>query len=141
MIILIHASLDFKDEMIRARDYILAHSDHRVILPELTRYQDIRDKMGDDVTFTKIKNRLTRENMVNVEKCDVLFIINPSHRNILNYVGGNAFMEMVVAFYLGKPIFLLNDIPENMSYTEEMKTFYPQIVGNYETLIERCGQI
>lgn len=141
MKVLIHASLDFKEEMINARDYIQSHSKHSVVLPELTRYQDIRDKLGDDVTFTKIKNRLTLENFANVETCDVLLIINPSHRDIDNYVGGNAFMEMVIAYYLKKPIFLTNEIPEGMSYTEEMKTFYPIVVGDYDTFLSKLDEL
>ena len=122
--------------MLYAKRYIEAHSCHSVILPELTRFQDIRDIQGDDVTFTRIKNRLTKENFKNVENSDILFIINPTHRSVINYVGGNAFMEMVLAFYLNKPIYLLNDIPDNMSYTEEMKSFYPVVVRNYETLLQ-----
>lgn len=136
MKVLIHASLDFKSEMLFAKKYVEENSENTVILPELTRYQDIRDKDGDDITFTQIKNRLTKQNFRNVEVCDVLFIINPTHRGIQNYVGGNAFMEMVIAYYLGKPIYLLNDIPEHMCYTEEMKTFYPIVAGGYPQFLE-----
>lgn len=133
--LLIHASLDFADEMINARNYVINNFEHlKIILPELTRYQHIRDVDGDDITFTKIKNRLTIENMRNVELCDALLILNYSHRNIENYVGGNSFIEMCIAFYLKKPIYLLNDIPKNMPYTEEIKSFYPQIIHSLEWL-------
>jgi len=126
--ILIHASLDFKQAMIDAQKYIESNSMHKVVLPELTRYQDIRDVQGDDETFTNIKNRLTKENFKNVESSDILLILNYSHRGIKNYIGGNSFMEMVVASFLNKPIYLLNDIPENMTFTEEIKALYPMVV-------------
>jgi hypothetical protein len=125
---LIHASLDFKQAMIDAQKYIESNSMHKVVLPELTRYQDIRDVQGDDETFTNIKNRLTKENFKNVESSDILLILNYSHRGIKNYIGGNSFMEMVVASFLNKPIYLLNDIPENMTFTEEIKALYPMVV-------------
>lgn len=128
MKILIHASLDFKQAMIDAQKYIESNSMHKVVLPELTRYQDIRDVQGDDETFTNIKNRLTKENFKNVESSDILLILNYSHREIKNYIGGNSFMEMVVASFLNKPIYLLNDIPENMTFTEEIKALYPMVV-------------
>ncbi len=128
MKILIHASLDFKQAMIDAQKYIESNSMHKVVLPELTRYQDIRDVQGDDETFTNIKNRLTKENFKNVESSDILLILNYSHRGIKNYIGGNSFMEMVVASFLNKPIYLLNDIPENMTFTEEIKALYPMVV-------------
>ena len=35
---------------------------------------------------------------------------------------------MVIAFYLKKPIFLTNSIPENLPYTEEIKSFFPSTV-------------
>jgi nucleoside 2-deoxyribosyltransferase len=121
--------------MVEAGEY-LRNNGFEVILPELTRYQHIRDEFGDDVEFTKIKNRLTIENMANVEKCDCLLVLNHSHRGFENYVGGNSFLEMIVAFYLKKPIYLLNPIPEEMTYTEEIKALYPIVVHSLENFIE-----
>ena len=132
--LLIHASLDFVDEMINAKNNI--EGKFEVILPELVRYQHIRDVDGDDETFTKIKNRLTIDNMKNVEICDALLILNYSHRNIENYIGGNSFVEMCIAFYLGKPIYLLNDIPKDMPYTEEIKALYPIVIHSIEKFVE-----
>ena len=97
--ILLHASLDFVDNMIIEKERIESVTELKVILPELTRYQHIRDEQGDDETFTKIKNRLTKDNINNVEKCDCLFVLNYSHRGIENYIGGNSFLEMAVAFH------------------------------------------
>ena len=136
MKILIHASLDFKQAMIDAKKYTEENSHHHIMLPELTRYQDIRDVQGDDETFTRIKNRLTKENFKNVEYCDVLFILNYSHRGIENYVGGNSFMEMVIAFFLKKPIYLLHEIPEDMTITEEIKSLYPTVVHTMSNFLK-----
>lgn len=138
--LLIHASLDFADEMINAKNYIINNfSDYYVLLPELIRYQHIRDVDGDDTTFTKIKNRLTIDNIRNVENCDYLLILNYDHRGIKNYIGGNSFLEMVVAFYLKKPIYLLNEIPEEMTYTEEIKALYPVVVYSVDNFIKYIG--
>lgn len=135
MKVLIHSSLDFKSEMIYAKRYIERNSQASIILPDLKRYQHIRDDFGDDTTFTKIKNRLTKQNIKLVEETDFLFILNITHRDIINYVGGNSFLEMVIAFYLNKPIYLLNEIPCNMSYTEEIKSFYPIITNSLERFV------
>ena len=72
--------------------------------------------------------------MHNVELADGLFILNYTHRNIVNYIGGNSFVEMCIAFYLKKPIYLLNEIPENMPYTEEIKSFYPKVIYSVNNL-------
>ena len=118
--------------MIEAKEKIEMFGKHQVILPELTRFQHIRDEEGNDELFTKIKNRLTQENIKNVEKADALLILNYSHRGVDNYVGGNSFLEMVIAFYLCKPIFLLNNIPEGMPYTEEIKALYPKVINSLD---------
>ena len=141
MKVLIHASLDFKDDMISAKEYIESKTNTNVILPELTRYQDIRDIDGDDETFTKIKNRLTKDNFRNVEICDALLILNNNHREIKNYIGGNSFMEMVIASYLKKPIYILNPIPENMPYTEEIKSLYPIVINNLDFFIHSTNEL
>ena len=135
MKILIHASLDFVKDLVFAQKMIESLTKHKVLLPELIRYQHIRDEQGDDEAFTKIKNRLTKDNISNVEKCDCLLILNHNHRGIENYVGGNSFIEMIIAFYLEKPIYLLHEIPEGMAYTEEIKALYPVIVHDIKSFI------
>lgn len=141
MKILIHASLDLIEYMLFAANYIVKNTCNSVLLPDLKRYQYIREELGDDKSFTAIKNRLTRQNMKLVEECDCLLILNNDHRGIKNYIGGNSFLEMVVAFYLHKPIYLMNDIPEGMSYTEEIKSLYPKIVYNLENFIDEISKI
>ena len=135
MKILIHASLDFKQEIINCSEWIKQNTKHQIILPDLTRYQHIRDMEGRFDDFNKIKNRLTKENFANVDKCDCLLILNYTHRGYENYIGGNSFMEMVIAFYLNKPIYLINAIPENMPYTEEIKSLYPKVLNSIEEFL------
>ena len=135
MKITIHASLDFKEELIITKTYLESRAECEVILPELKRYQHIRDELGDDEQFTKIKTRLTRQNMTNIEKCDCLLILNYDHRGYKNYVGGNSFLEMVLAFYLEKPIFLLNDITETLPYSEEIKALEPIVVDSLDNFV------
>ena len=132
MVILIHASLDKKNEMIDAKKQIESISNHTVILPELTRYQHIRDEEKNDRLFDEIKRKLTNENIKNVEKADALLILNYDHRGIQNYIGGNSFLEMVVAYYLLKPIFLLNPIPTDMPYTEEIRSLFPTVIHSLD---------
>lgn len=133
--VLLHASLDFAEEMIKTNNF-LKEKNIDVILPELTRYQHIRDVDGDDIGFTRIKNRLTLENIKNVEKCECLLVLNYTHRGFENYIGGNSFLEMIVAFYLNKPIYLLNPVPEKMTYTEEIKALYPTVANSLDNFVE-----
>ena len=47
---------------------------------------------------------------------------------IENYIGGNSFLEMGMAYYLGKPIYLLNPIPE-MPYISEIEAMEPTVLS------------
>lgn len=128
MRILVHSSLDLRDLMIEARS-VLEGLGCSLILPDLTRYQHIRDELGRHDEFNDIKHRLARQNAENVAKCDGLVVINPRHRGIDNYIGGNSFFEMSIAFFLHKPIFLTNPIPTGLPFTEEVESFFPVVIG------------
>ena len=62
---------------------------------------------------------------------DVILVTNYDKNNITGYIGGNTLMEMGVAFFLNKPIYLLNQIPD-MSYKEEVLGMKPVVIdGNF----------
>lgn len=77
------------------------------------------DKKGD-----AIRNHFNK-----IEWSDVVLITNYTKNNIENYIGANTFLEMGLAFYLKKKIFLLNNIPE-ISYKEEILGMKPIIINN-----------
>ncbi|HNV97537.1 MAG TPA: hypothetical protein PKL13_04530 [bacterium] len=63
-----------------------------------------------------------------IKDCDCVLIVNYTKNNIINYIGGNAFLEMGFAHVLNKKIYLLNDIPE-MIYSDEIKAMQPVILN------------
>jgi nucleoside 2-deoxyribosyltransferase len=56
-------------------------------------------------------------------------VANYDKKGISGYIGGNTFLEMGYAFVLGKPIFLLNKIPD-ISYTSEIEGMDPIVIYN-----------
>lgn len=56
-----------------------------------------------------------------IVKSDAILVLNLEKNGIKNYVGGNTLMEIGFAHVNDKKIFLLNPIPENMPYTDEIK--------------------
>jgi len=50
---------------------------------------------------------------------DAILVANYEKNNVRGYIGGNTLMEMGLAFFLKKKIYLLNEIPE-VSYKEEI---------------------
>lgn len=63
-----------------------------------------------------------------IKKGDAILVVNPTKLAVKNYIGGNTLMEMGFAYYLKKPIYILNDIPKNMIYTEEIQGMRPIIL-------------
>ena len=62
-----------------------------------------------------------------VEACDAILVLNFEKNGQTNYVGGATFLEMYMAFELGKPIFLYNDIPDGM-LRDEILSFEPIVI-------------
>ncbi len=68
-------------------------------------------------------------------KSDCVLIVNQEKRGVKNYIGGNTFLEMGYAFALGKPIFVLNPLPE-LPYITEMNGMQPVIINGNLTKIK-----
>jgi len=61
---------------------------------------------------------------------DAILITNYDKNDVKGYIGGNTLMEMGLAFFLKKKIYLLNEIPE-LPYKEEILGVKPVILkGN-----------
>lgn len=82
------------------------------------------------------KYELMKKHFDLIKNCDRIVVLNLDKNGIKNYIGGNTFLEMGVAFALEKDIYLTNPIPENLSYTEEIKGMKPHVMNwNIERMI------
>lgn len=63
-----------------------------------------------------------------IEFSEVIIVLNYDKNGIKNYVGANTLIEMGIAQYLKKKIFLLNEVPE-ISYKEEILGMKPIIIN------------
>lgn len=72
--------------------------------------------------------QLIRNHFNKIEWADAILAANYDKNNIRHYIGGNLFLEIGLAFYLKKKIFLLNPIPD-MHYTEEILGMKPQALN------------
>ena len=112
----------------------------RIINGELTLKNFKREKKenGDGAfrksVLRKIKNDVIKDYYNKIKKADAILVLNLKKRGILNYIGGNVFLEIGFAHVLGKKIFFLNEIPE-MIYTDELQAMQPIILdGNLDKI-------
>ena len=59
---------------------------------------------------------------------DAILVLNFDKRGIKNYIGGNTLMEIGFAHVNDKKIFLLNHIPAEVSYVDEIKAMVDNIL-------------
>lgn len=81
------------------------------------------------------KTKLMSDHFDEIARGDVTLILNYEKRGIANYIGGNVLMEMAVAFYLKKPIVVLNDLPKDSAYLEELMGVNPIILNGDISLL------
>lgn len=60
-----------------------------------------------------------------MEWAEAILVANYDKRGIAGYVGGNTLIEIGVAFYMQKPIFILNPISSELSYKVEILAMRP----------------
>ena len=71
------------------------------------------------------KAKLMRQHFDEVTAGDAILVLNYEKRGKQNYIGGNVLMEMCLAFYHHKPIFVINDMPEDSPFAEEILGMQP----------------
>jgi hypothetical protein len=89
---------------------------------------------GDKNDYHK-KTALMNGHFNEVAKGNAILVLNYEKHGLDNYIGGNVLMEMALAFYLKKPIFILNEIPKESSFLEEIIGLNPIVLhGKAESL-------
>lgn len=140
MKITICGSIAFIDEMVKVKNE-LEKENHSIEIPPL----EIRDRDGKMISVKDYyairksakdseawvwqeKERRIREYFDKIDKSEAILVLNYDKNNIPGYIGGNTFLEIGVAFYLKKKIFLLNQIPD-ISYKEELLAMMPIVIN------------
>ncbi len=137
MKIAICGSITFHKEM-REVQRALEERGHTVLVPKSL---SLIERKGFRKPKT-VKERLAAEKKYNfldehfhkIELSDAVLVVNPVKKNIPGYIGGNTFLEMGVAYFLKKPIYVLYPLPE-MDYALELAAMRPVILrGNFSKL-------
>jgi len=67
-----------------------------------------------------IKAAKMREHFDKISQGDAILVVNDEKNGQKSYIGPNGLMEMGLAFYLHKPIYVLNDINKDAPLYEEV---------------------
>ena len=131
MTIAVCGSLVFHKEM-REVQKLLEALGHTVYVPkslDLIEQQGfVKPSTVEERLAAEAKYDFIREHFKKIEKSDCVLVVNPRHHNIDGYIGGNTFLEIGIAFYLGKKIFLMYPIPR-MGYELEIAAMLPIVLN------------
>ena len=59
---------------------------------------------------------------------DAVLVVNLEKQGKKNYIGGNAFLEIGFAYVNDKKIFILNDIPQDSDFIDELVAMQPMVL-------------
>ncbi|MBI4140385.1 hypothetical protein HY485_00965, partial [Candidatus Woesearchaeota archaeon] len=90
----------------------------------MTNYHHLKEN-----ALAKIHYNLIRDHFAKIERSDAIYVANYDKDGVAGYIGGSAFLEMGKAFDKRMPIFLLNPIPHNVNYREELLAMQPIVAG------------
>ena len=95
---------------------------------EVTQFYKMRKEDYFNEAYWKLKNRLMEEHIRKIERSDAILVLNHDKDGISGYIGGNTFLEMGLAYYLNKKIFLWKKPSENLPFFEEIMALKPIII-------------
>jgi len=132
MIIAVCGSTQFYKE-IRVAQRELEVMGHTALIPKsidlIERKGFKKPKTVEERLKAEGKYDFIREHFCKIEKADAIVILNYVKNGIKGYIGGNTLIEMGIAFYLRKKIYLLNSIPE-MDYAKlEIFAMHPVVLN------------
>ncbi len=87
------------------------------------------DAFSQDHSIWDIKEDAIRSHFEKIDWGEVILVVNHNKRGIEGYIGGNTLIEIGMAFYTGKKIYILNPISSELSYKQEIYGMRPIILS------------
>jgi len=94
-----------------------------------------------DTFKLKLKYDYIRKHFANIILSDCILVANYDKNSVKNYIGGNAFLEIGFAYFINKPVFLLNPIPKIDYYYHEIRAMKPVVIKGDLKRISRASWI
>jgi len=124
--------MTFAKQMLEAKE-TLGGKGHEVILAQDTEhYSNNPDKKlnYNEELKKAIEDEALKECFDKIKISDAILVLNYNKNNIKGYLGTSVLMEIAIAYYLNKKIYLLNEIDETQNYSLEVELVKPIILNN-----------
>lgn len=140
MKIMICGSMTNAKQMIDLMGRLEEHG-HVVFLPPEIQLHLENPKFIDDLDANlkyALKNDIMMKGFNLINKSDGILVLNQRKNNINGYIGASVLMEIAIAYYLGKRIFLLNELPsiKKARWVVEVKLMRPIVLNGDLTKVK-----
>ncbi len=139
---MICGSMQFSKEMLEAK-HELESAGHEVIMPGDIHncFTDLDFKDGARKDYERdlrqcIEFNLLKDGLRKIAESDAVLFLNEKKNDIGGYLGISGIMELGVATYLDKKIYLLNEIDKNQKYATEISLIQPIILNGKLNMIQ-----
>jgi beta-glucosidase/6-phospho-beta-glucosidase/beta-galactosidase len=83
------------------------------------------------------KRKLMKDHFKKVIESDAVLVLNKEKNGVQGYIGGNGLMEMTIALHYKKPIFIYENIAEDLPIAEEIYGLGPVFIDKNLDLIAK----
>lgn len=136
MKIVICGSSAFKEKMLEYRDKLVSLGHEAIVHPDYEAFvRGEKQEIWNQVTAGEHHKAKKEQGYIRwyydaIFNSDAILVLNFEKRGIKDYIGGNTLMEIGFAHVNDKKIFLLNPIPEEVSYVDEIKAMVDNILDD-----------
>ena len=140
MKIMICGSMAFASEMTKAKNE-LEERGHIVSVPydieQHLEHPDFVDDLSNNFHHA-VETDIIRRCFDLVAQSDAILVLNLQRRNIKGYIGTSTLMEIGLAYFLKKKMFLYNDIPnwDEVRWAHEINIMHPVIINGDMSIIK-----
>lgn len=140
MHIFISGSMAFAQDMVKVKKE-LEELRHNVELPFETELHlekpEFVDSLEENLQYC-IDNDVITKSFDSVAASDAILVLNLHRKGIKGYIGTSTLMEIAIAYYLKKKIFLFNPIPhfDEVRWAHEISIMQPTIINGDVTKIQ-----
>jgi nucleoside 2-deoxyribosyltransferase len=126
----VHESQEIKKKLVKKGVEALLYPETVKVKGKTMTVDEFYTKRKKNLTeeFLEAKKQLIDEHIEKIKNSDAVLILNFDKSKIRGYVGGNTFMEMGVAYALGKKIFIWKKPSNTLPYYEEIMAMRPTMI-------------
>lgn len=132
MKIMIVGSMAFAKKMVAVKKK-LERLGHNVRVPfgieDYLKDESFVERLEDNLLYA-IEKDILRKCYKQVAESDAILVLNYKRNGIDGYIGTSVLMEMAIAYYLNKKIFVFNDIPHfnTVRWAHEVTIMQPDVL-------------